>query len=261
MVETDIGPYAEQVLPWAQRDPVRNSVLATQLVAHPGAAGAWLARLEQDGAVAGAAVRVTGRGLVLAALPPGAAAGLAALAPPGLPEVSGPDATAAEFAAAYGRRTGAAGRPRHAHRLYALGELVRPDVPGELRTVTDPEPAALWDDAFARSVGLTPDPDGHAVTARVVAEGRLFHWVVGGEPVAMAGHSPTVAGTTRIGPVWTPPEHRRHGYAAAATAALAARLPGTVILLADDGNPTAVGVYTRLGFRPVGVWGDWSLEY
>ncbi len=37
--------------------------------------------------------------------------------------------------------------------------------------------------------------------------------------------------------------------------------PGRVMLHADDTNPSAVGVYTRIGFRPVAEWTDWSLEY
>jgi predicted GNAT family acetyltransferase len=68
---------------------------------------------------------------------------------------------------------------------------------------------------------------------------------------------------TRIGPVWTPPERRRRGYAAAATAELAGRLRarGEVVLFADRANPTSTGVYRRIGFRPVAEWDDWVLEY
>lgn len=110
---------------------------------------------------------------------------------------------------------------------------------------------------------MPPDPDTRASSARVVAHRRLLFWEVAGGPVSMVGHSPTVAGVTRIGPVWTPPEHRRHGYAAAATAGVAARLRGRgeVVLFADRANPTSTGIYERVGFRPVGDWDDWLLEY
>jgi len=86
---------------------------------------------------------------------------------------------------------------------------------------------------------------------------------VDGTPVCMVAHSPTVAGVSRIGPVWTPPEHRRRGYAAAAAATVAARLAerDRVVLFADLGNPTSTGVYLRIGFRPVGAWDEWLLEY
>lgn len=69
----------------------------------------------------------------------------------------------------------------------------------------------------------------------------------------------------RVGPVWTPPEHRRHGYAAAAVGAVRARLLAAgataVVLFADTADATSTGVYTRLGFRPVADQEDWSLEY
>ena len=78
----------------------------------------------------------------------------------------------------------------------------------------------------------------------------------GGVPVSLAGVTRPAAGVSRIGPVYTPPEHRRHGYAAALTAAGAARgfASGAtrVALYADAANATSNRVYRRLGFRPIG---------
>jgi len=98
---------------------------------------------------------------------------------------------------------------------------------------------------------------------RVIAQRRVWLWEVDGTPVCLVGHAPTVAGVSRIGPVWTPPEHRGRGYATAATATVAARLAdrGRVILFADNANLTSTGVYVRIGFRPVGDWDEWRLEY
>jgi GNAT superfamily N-acetyltransferase len=263
VVETDLDAYADRVLPWFARDPVRTTLPATLLVQRRegllSGPEPWLAWLADGGEVAGAALRPTTRGLVVPPLPAGAGTTLAAVAPPGLPRLSAPREVAAELLAAYPHRTAEALRR---HTLYRLGELVPPDVAGALRPATDAEVAADWYAAFADAVGETRAPDARAVTARIVAQRRMWFWTVDGEPVCLVGHSPTVAGVARIGPVWTPPEHRRHGYAAAATAAVAALLrPAEVVLFAEDGNPTAVGVYTRLGFRPVGGWGEWRLEY
>ena len=55
----------------------------------------------------------------------------------------------------------------------------------------------------------------------LIAGGGELLWEVDGEPVAQAAARAVVAGMSRIGPVYTPPEHRGHGYAAAVTAAAA----------------------------------------
>ncbi len=64
-----------------------------------------------------------------------------------------------------------------------------------------------------------------------------------------------IAGMSRIGPVYTPPGDRRHGYGAAVTAAAArwALDAGArqVVLFVDEANPTTNRLYPRLGFRPV----------
>lgn len=87
------------------------------------------------------------------------------------------------------------------------------------------------------------------------ASGRLTLWETGGVPVSMAGVSLQVAGSVRVAPVYTPPEHRGHGYAAAVTAEVsrAAREAGAqeVLLFTDLANPTSNGVYQRIGYRPV----------
>lgn len=71
----------------------------------------------------------------------------------------------------------------------------------------------------------------------------------------MAGISLRIAGTARVAPVYTPPEHRGRGYAAAVTAEVsrAARAAGAdeVLLFTDLANPTSNGVYTRIGYRAV----------
>jgi predicted GNAT family acetyltransferase len=272
VVEKEFPAYAERVLPWLERDPIRNSVPATlMLLRQQGAVPVeekvlWLAWLAGPaGDVSGAAMKVTDRGVVLSTLPPGAGRALAAVAEPGWAGVFGFTAESAEFAQAYAAATGATARPVLTQHLYELGELTPPTgVPGGLTRATeaDVDLCERWYQEFGAETGQPMQTDSAAGTRRLVSQGRHYLWRVDGTPVCMAGHNPSVAGATRIGPVWTPREHRRHGYAGAATAALAARLrPDRVLLSADDANPTAVGIYTRLGFRPLGEWTNWSLEY
>lgn len=146
-------------------------------------------------------------------------------------------------------------------RLYRLGELTWPSpAPGgraRAATPADRELLLRWYAAFAGDIG---GPAGHgerhgrAVDERT-AEGRLTLWENEGVPVSMAGISLQLAGTARVAPVYTPPEHRRRGYAAAVTAQVsrAAREAGAdeVLLFTDLANPTSNGVYTRIGYRAV----------
>jgi predicted GNAT family acetyltransferase len=59
----------------------------------------------------------------------------------------------------------------------------------------------------------------------------------------------------RLGPVYTPPEHRGRGYGAAVTAVVsqAALDAGAahVVLFTDLANATSNALYCRLGYRPV----------
>lgn len=88
-----------------------------------------------------------------------------------------------------------------------------------------------------------------------VAYGGWTLWEAGGEPVAMAGVSRRIAGTVRVTAVYTPPEHRGRGYAAAVTAEVSrtAREAGAreVLLFTDLANPTSNGVYLRIGYEAV----------
>ncbi|HEV7656896.1 MAG TPA: GNAT family N-acetyltransferase [Mycobacteriales bacterium] len=272
VVEKDFGAYADRVLPWLERDPIRNTVPATlTMLRREGSVPlddeeTWLAWLAGPaGDVSGAAVKFTARGVTLSALPPGAGTVLAAAAEPGWLGVSGFTAESTEFARAYAAAAGATARRTVTQHLYELGELTPPGgVPGELVRAADDdvELCAQWYEDFGAETGQPMHPDSIGSTRRLIGQGRHWLWWVDGTPVCMVGHNPAVAGATRIGPVWTPREHRRHGYAAAATAAVSAELrPGRVLLYADDADPTAVGVYTRVGFRPVGEWVNWRLEY
>ena len=80
-------------------------------------------------------------------------------------------------------------------------------------------------------------------------------WEVDGALVSQAGSRRPVAGMSRVGPVYTPPEHRGHGYAAAVTAAASqwALDAGArcVVLFTDLSNPTSNRLYPRIGYRPV----------
>lgn len=87
------------------------------------------------------------------------------------------------------------------------------------------------------------------------AHGGLTLWETDGVPVSMAGVSRRIAGTVRVSAVYTPPEQRGRGYAAAVTAEAGrpAREDGAaeVLLFADLANPTSNALYLRIGYEAV----------
>jgi predicted GNAT family acetyltransferase len=75
-----------------------------------------------------------------------------------------------------------------------------------------------------------------------------------GELVSVAPRLPPAAGVSRIGPVYTPPAHRGHGYASAVTARAAFDILDSAavpVLYTDVSNPTSNKIYRAIGFRPV----------
>ena len=107
--------------------------------------------------------------------------------------------------------------------------------------------------AGVAEVGGLPDEPGDAVD-RNLAGDRLWVWDDDG-PAAMASATPALAGVSRIGFVYTPPERRRRGYAASCVAALSERLLAggaeRCMLYAQLHNPTSNAIYRRMGYEPV----------
>jgi predicted GNAT family acetyltransferase len=142
-------------------------------------------------------------------------------------------------------------------RLYRLDKLIPPDPApsghARLAEPADRELLIAWYELFGAEVG-----EEHAGVSTVVDDrighGGLVLWEDGGVPVAMAGCNRPQAGAVRIGPVFTPIELRRRGYAGAVTADVSRRAlaqGANVILFTDLANPTSNAIYQRLGYRPV----------
>lgn len=166
----------------------------------------------------------------------------------------------AATAQAYAQITGLAFATHIGLRLYRLQTVTPvPDVPGALRPAgeNDFELLCRWQQAFideieARNITETP---AEMVRRRLDAGGAWL-WEVDGVPVAHAGHRPTPVRSARIAPVYTLPDQRGRGYAAALVAetcnALLAAGCFPLYLFADVANPVANGVYRRVGFEAVG---------
>lgn len=228
----DPAQFAGHAAGWLATEPLSANVLAVQLAGvldgsrstMPGSV--WALVTGAGGAVVGVSMHTNPVGVFLPRRPPGVPTALALAfaradrVPTG---ASGELAAVTDFANAWERRTGLATRRSRASRLYRLGRLLPPTgVPGAARTAGagDLDLVRDWFGRFAlESAGASVDPAEHADAAhRKVAHGEVRVWTVDDRPVSMA--SVSAAGAAEI------------------------------VLYADLADPTADGVYRRIGFVP-----------
>lgn len=145
-----------------------------------------------------------------------------------------------------------------------VGDLVRPAPrpEGRLRPADEADMPLLtpWAVGFQRDALGNETVDTEALTDEIrwkVDQGEVWLWETD-EPVAMTAATRPQGGVSRIQHVYTPPERRGRGLAAACVAAVVEGLAATAgvetcTLFTDLANPTSNGVYQRLGFTPIGV--------
>ena len=140
--------------------------------------------------------------------------------------------------------------------LFRLDELILPAAVGAPLLAGEAHRPLVrdWFNAFGEEVDdarsdMTPVADA-------AVDGLLcWLWVdPDGTPVSVVGRRPVIGGSARIGPVYTPPALRGHGYASALTAAVAQTIldeAATPTLFTDLAYPTSNKIYQAIGFRPV----------
>jgi predicted GNAT family acetyltransferase len=250
--------------PWVSRDPVRHNVMATV------SAGAALIDAElqwavarENGTVVGAAVCTPPRAALLTTMPAPAAAtiaeefAMAAFGPRGA--TGAPDEVEA-FVDAWSAVTGEKVAARTVLGIYRADTVESPgDVRGTMRAAgeADVEVLTPWVEAFLTELDHNErHPDPEALARSRMQGDRLRLWEVDDRPVAMASTSPPVDGVSRVSLVYTPPADRRHGYAAALTAAVTQQELDSgaraCMLYTERANPTANGVYRRIGYVDLG---------
>jgi RimJ/RimL family protein N-acetyltransferase len=223
--------------------------------------------LEHGGAVHGTFYRLPPRGLGASPLTPEQADCLAArLAAAGhsLSRVSADRGTAAAFAEAWQRHTGAEPTLRDTQlRLYRLGTLTPPEpLPagrGRVLGEQDLEQVMFWCGEFAKAVGEDVSIDAGSWAGTRYADKTYTLWETpDGTAVSVAGLNPMIGGQIQVDVVYTPAPLRGRGYAGAVTAEVsrAALAAGArdVVLFADLGNPASNALYQRLGYRALSDW-------
>lgn len=160
--------------------------------------------------------------------------------------------------------TGAGARLTMEEGAFALTAVRPPSpIPGRARTATfdDRDRLIAWTREFATEAFVDEPPDLErleAITDRRLSDGvdsGTWVWEKNGDPVSLAGFGGATPNGIRIGPVYTPPQHREHGYASALVAALSSRLLTAgrrfCFLYTDLANPTSNAIYRRIGYEPI----------
>ena len=109
-----------------------------------------------------------------------------------------------------------------------------------------------WTRAFQDEIGVhLTDPE--ILVDRWLPAGELWLWD-DGQTMSMAVGREPVAGVVRVSGGYTPPEFRRHGYAAACVQGLSESIREAgyrCILYTDLGNPASNSIYRRIGYRAI----------
>ncbi len=260
----DPADFLARAAPLLLADEARHNLilgLAGTLRDHPHVypeSALWL--VGQAGTVVGAALRTPPHNLVVARGSDAAVDALASAIDDPLPGVVGAVPEADRFAAAWGAQA----EPRVRQGIYALHAVVPPSrpAPGSPRAATRADRPLLleWWRAFAVEALDEPAPDEDRIARSVDHKltepaGGIALWEDADRPVSAVGFgSPTPSGI-RIGPVYTPPELRGHGYASALTAHVSAQQLAAgrrfCFLYTDLANPTSNKIYVDVGYERV----------
>jgi GNAT superfamily N-acetyltransferase len=145
--------------------------------------------------------------------------------------------------------------------LTAVEDVPVPAGVGRPATPADRDLVRGWLAAFAEEAlppGRPRDDEARTdldLDVRLAGRGAGYLLWEDGTPVSLSGHREIPGVGSRIGPVYTPPQHRGRGYATRLVAEqsagrLAAGDPAC-FLYTDMANPTSNAIYARIGYVKV----------
>lgn len=180
-----------------------------------------------------------------------------------IPRVLGNQPGAAQFVAAWTKKTKQDTAVNMRHGVFVL-DRVRPvpEVAGTARPATEGDLDLLidWVRAFLAEADPEADnkPNESGVRRKLEADpahSGYWIWELEGDPVSLSGHGGRTPNGIRIGPVYTPVDHRRRGYATALVAAHSRWLLQNghqfCFLYTDLDNPTSNAIYRTIGYEQV----------
>ncbi len=268
---TSVEEYASAVTRFLEEEPCARNVLLSVMDSVRVASSAYSAPpsfwwVDDSGAVVGAASWTPPYQILVSSMPLEAAPAMAAamveraaalgIDPAG---VNGPEASAGAVAAAWAAATGDAIARERVILLNELGRLVDvPTPPGASRkaALDDVPMIAGWLRAFGAEIEVVVGADPRATAERTVQGGGFDLWIDAGAPVCLVGHR-IAAQVVRVGPVYTPPEHRNRGYGRRLTYEVTARAlarpdVARAMLFTDAANPVSNSIYRQAGYEPRG---------
>jgi uncharacterized protein len=252
----------------AKREAEHNLILGLSgmLTREPTTAGdvqPYLALVTSASGPVAAALRTSPMNLLLSEVDDPVALALLAddLAAEQLPGVTGPPLAVERFGRHWIERHGGTVEVLMEERIYRLARVRAPRATAgdaRLATLDDRDLLAAWLTAFHEEA--IPEIDRERIRRQIEewdpSIGRQY-WLleVHGEPVCLVGAgSPTPSGI-RIGPVYTPPQHRSHGYASALNATVSQwhldHGRRFCFLYTNLANATANRIYQAIGYEPV----------
>ncbi len=267
----DVEEYAAAAEPFLRADPCARSVLLSIIGNVRAAPDTYISSpsfwwVTDADAVIGAASWTPPHNLLVSSMPLVAVPDLAeaavkraaalGLSPNG---VVGPALPARAVAAAW---TAITDDTVERDRTILLNELVSlvevPVPPGTRRSarIGDVPLIAAWLETFSAEIEHAVPANARAVAEHMVRREQMDVWIADDQIVSMVGHR-EAAGVVRVGPVYTPPEYRSHGYARRLTyevTAAALQRPGVerAMLFTDAANPVSNSIYRQAGFAPRG---------
>lgn len=176
-----------------------------------------------------------------------------------IPGVAGHREVTDLFAEKWCKACGVTIQATMAQRIYRLDSVNEvPTPPGRMRlaTLEDKDLVSEWGRAFtAEAGGPTASSRPERDMTPFIESGNIYLWENGGKPVSLTLKSRPTEHSMAIGLVYTPPEHRRKGYATACVAAVCREILKSgydfCTLYTDLSNPTSNSIYMKIGFSPV----------
>lgn len=167
------------------------------------------------------------------------------------------------FTQTWQARTGQSSTLKMHLRIHQLTQVLNPaSAQGYLRVATrrDRQQLLRWSKAFSLEAFGDLEADIERILDLQLNRQDLYVWC-DRKVVSMVAGRLSQPGGGRIGPVYTPPEFRRRGYATACVTAVSQRLLNRgaprCCLFTDIANPTSNHIYQTIGYKPVCDWYDY----